>query len=72
MREIAGVAAVAIETPNSPIGRYINRNAKSSHDTAPVPSPVASSVLTKTLICVAAMPIVPGPISSRRGAGLRR
>ena len=51
------MAAVAIETPNRPIGRYINRNAKSSHDTAPVPSPVASMVLTNTLICVAAMPM---------------
>ena len=57
MREIAGVAAVAIETPNKPIGRYISRNAKSSHDTAPVPSPVASTVFTNTLICVAAMPM---------------
>ncbi len=64
MREIAGVAAVAIETPNKPIGRYIRRNAKSRYDTAPVPSPVASTVLTNTLICVAAMPMVPGPISS--------
>ncbi len=29
--------AVAIETPKSPIGRYISRNAYDSHDTAPVP-----------------------------------
>ena len=62
IREMAGVAAVAIETPNKPIGRYISRKAKPSHDTAPVPSPVASTVFTNTLICVAAMPMVPGPI----------
>ena len=65
IREMAGVAAVAIETPNKPIGRYISRNAKSSHDTAPVPSPVASTVFTNTLICVAAMPMVPGPIKQQ-------
>ena len=26
-RDTAGIAAVAIDTPNSPIGRYIRRNA---------------------------------------------
>ena len=36
---------------------------RSSHDTAPVPWLVASSVLTNMLTCVAAMPMVPGPIS---------
>ncbi len=34
-----------------------------SHETAPVPSRVASTVLTNTFTCVAASPIVPGPIS---------
>ena len=59
-RETAGSTAVAMETPKRPIGRYIRRNAYVSHDTAPVPWLVASSVLTKRFTCVAASPIVPG------------
>ena len=45
-----------------------------SHDTAPVPWPVASSVLTNRFTCVAASPIVPGPIRSEHPpqAGIAR
>ena len=70
-RDTVGSTAVAIDTPNNPIGRYINRNAYCSHETAPVSVPVASSVLTNTLTCVAARPTVPGPInvSMRRSPG---
>ena len=63
-----------METPKSPIGRYISRKAYDSHETAPVPWLVASSVLTKRLTCVAASPMVPGPISrsTRRSPGSRK
>ena len=36
-RDTAGSAAVAMDTPNSPMGRYINLNANDNHETAPVP-----------------------------------
>ena len=62
-RARSGSAAVATDTPMMPIGRYISRNAYESADTAPS-VPVASTVLTNRLICAAATPMVPGPIST--------
>ena len=35
-RDTTGNTAVAMETPNKPIGSDINRNAYCSHETAPV------------------------------------
>ena len=56
-----GSDAAATETPNSPIGRYISLNEKLSHDTAPVPWLVASSVFTNWLIWTAASPRCSAP-----------
>ena len=44
--DISGSDALAIATPNRPIGRYMMRNAKLSHDTAPGCWLVASTVFT--------------------------
>ena len=63
--DIVGIAAVAIDRPKSPIGRYMMRNAKLSQEAAPSPWLVASMVLIRTLICTAARAIVPGIIRAR-------
>ena len=71
---MSGSAAVAIDTPKSPIGRYIRRNAYVSQETAPRSWLVARYVFTNTLIWTAASPSVPGPISrstSRRSGSLK-
>ena len=49
-RAMSGSAAVAIDTPKRPIGKYIRRKAALSQETAPCGSLDARIVFTTTLI----------------------
>jgi len=57
----AGNMAVAIATPNTPMGNCMSRNAQFSQATAPSPKNDANQVFTNTLIWTAATATTDGP-----------